>query len=166
VSQHKKAGSSSTVNKDSKIFESKGKNKIVEETSTVVVEKEDHQKMMKKRKHRSKTKSKQSVAQPPLTISQLERKKRKPVSIPDLVPPCKRTTRNMVKKVKTIVSPHTEEDLIYLTSHSEDLPIQDDIPSLTKEQSTITLCRMREEVEERECTQPTMVESTKNLTRE
>jgi hypothetical protein len=166
VSQHEKAGSSSTVNKTSKSSESKGKNKLVEETSMVAVEKKDHQKMMKKRKHSSETKSKQSVAQPPVTISQLERKKRKPVSIPDPVPPCKRTTRSMEKKGKTIVSPHTQEDPIDLTSPSEDLPIQDDIPSLTEEQATITLCGMREEVEERECTQPTMVESTKNLTKE
>jgi len=74
----------------------------------VTVEKEGHQtKMMKKGKHSSETKSKQSVAQPPVTISQLEKKKRKPVSIPDPVPPCKRTTRSMEKKGKTIVSPHT-----------------------------------------------------------
>jgi hypothetical protein len=59
VSQHEKAGSSSTVNKTFKGSESKGKNKLVEETSTVVVEKEGHQtKMMKKGKHSSKTKSK------------------------------------------------------------------------------------------------------------
>jgi hypothetical protein len=42
VSQHEKAGSSSTVNKTSKISKSKGKNKLVEETSTMVVEKEGH----------------------------------------------------------------------------------------------------------------------------
>jgi hypothetical protein len=167
VSQHEKAGSSSTVNKTFKSSESKGKNKLVEETSTVAVEKEGHQtKMMKKGKHSSETKSKQSVAQPPVTISQLEKKKRKPVSIPDLVPPCKRTTRSMEKKGKTIVSPHTQEDPIDLTSPSEDLSIQDDIPSLTEEQATITLCGMREEVEERECIQPVMMESTKTLTKE
>jgi hypothetical protein len=106
------------------------------------------------------------VAQPPVTISQSEKKKRNHVSIPDPVPPCKRTTRSMAKKGKTIVSTHTQEDPIDLTSPSEDLPIQDDIPSLSKEKSTITLCGMREEVEERECTQPAMVESTKNLKRE
>jgi hypothetical protein len=164
VSQHEKAGSSSTVNKTYKSSESKGKNKLVEETSAVAVEKEDHQKMMKKGKHSSETK--QSVAQPPVTISQLEKKKRKPVSIPDLVPPCKRTTRSMAKKGKTIANPHTQEDPIKLTSPSEDLPIQDDIPSLTEEQATITLCGMREEVEERECIQPVMMESTKTLTKE
>jgi hypothetical protein len=60
VSQHEKAVSSSIVNKTSKISECK--NKLVEETSTVEIEKEDHQKMMKKGKHSSKTKSKQSVA--------------------------------------------------------------------------------------------------------
>jgi hypothetical protein len=59
VSQHEKAGSSSTVNKTFKRSESKGKNKLVEENSTVEVEKEGHQtKMMKKGKHSSKTKSK------------------------------------------------------------------------------------------------------------
>ena len=42
VSQHEKVGSSSIVNKTSKSSESKGKNKLVEETSTVAVEKEDH----------------------------------------------------------------------------------------------------------------------------
>jgi hypothetical protein len=58
VSQHEKAGSSSTVNKTSKRSELKGKNKLVEETSMVEVEKQDQQKMMKKRKHSSVTKSK------------------------------------------------------------------------------------------------------------
>jgi hypothetical protein len=58
VSQHEKEGPSSTVNKTSKSYESKGKNKLVEETSTVVVEKEDHPKMIKKQKHSSETKSK------------------------------------------------------------------------------------------------------------
>jgi hypothetical protein len=122
--------------------------------------------MIKKGKHSSETKSKQSVAQPPITISQLEKKKRNLVSIPDPVPPCKRITRSMARKGKTIVSPHTPEDPINLTSPSEDLPIQDDISSLTEEQATITLCGMREEVEERECMQPAMVESTKNLKKE
>jgi hypothetical protein len=106
------------------------------------------------------------MAQPPVTISQLEKKKTKPVSIPDPVPPCKITMRSMAKNGKTIVSLHTQEDPIYLTSPSKDLPIQDDIPSLTEEQATITLCGMREEVEERECTLPAMVESTKNLKKE
>jgi hypothetical protein len=58
VSQHEKAGSSSTVNKTSKSSESKGKNKIVEETSTVAVEIKDHQKIVKKGKPSSETKSK------------------------------------------------------------------------------------------------------------
>jgi hypothetical protein len=58
VSQHEKIGSSSTVNKTYKIFKLKGKNKLVEETSTVVVEKEDHQEMIKKRNPSSETKSK------------------------------------------------------------------------------------------------------------
>jgi hypothetical protein len=106
--------------------------------------------MMKKGKHSSETKSKQSVAQHPVTISQLEKKKRKPVSIPDPVPPCKITMRSMAKKGKIIFNPHTQENPIDLTSPSKDLSIQDDIPSLTEEQATITLCRMREDVEERE----------------
>jgi hypothetical protein len=100
VSQHEKVGSSSTINKTSKSYELKGKNKLVEDNSMVEVEKEDHQKMMKKRKPISETKTKQSVAQLPVTISQLEKKKRKLVSIPDPVPPCKRTTRSMKKKGK------------------------------------------------------------------
>jgi hypothetical protein len=108
ASQHEKEGPSSTVNKNFKISKSKGKNKLVEETSMVAVEKEGHQiKMMKKGKHSSETKSKQSMAQSPVTISQLEKKKMNPVSTPDLVPPCKRTTRSMEKNGKPIVSPHT-----------------------------------------------------------
>jgi hypothetical protein len=72
----------------------------------------------------------------------------------------------MEKKGKTIVSPHTQEDPINLTSPFDDLSVQDDIPSLTEEQATITLCGMREEVEERECIYPVMMESTKTLTKE
>jgi hypothetical protein len=72
------------------------------------------------------------------------------VSTPDPVPPCKRTIRSMTKNGKTIFSPHTQEDPIDLTSPSEDLSVQDDIPSLTEEHATITLCGMREEVNERE----------------
>jgi hypothetical protein len=54
VSQHEKEGPSSTVNKTFKSSESNGKNKLVEETSTVAVEKKGHQiKMMKKGKHSS-----------------------------------------------------------------------------------------------------------------
>jgi hypothetical protein len=79
--------------------------------------------MMNKGKHSLESKSKQFVAQPPVTISQLEKKKRNPLSIPDLVPPCKRTTRSMEKKGKTIVSPHTQEDPIDLTSPYEDLSV-------------------------------------------
>jgi hypothetical protein len=108
VSQHEKKGSSSIVNKNFKISESKGKNKLVEETSMVEVEKEGHQtKMMKKGKHSSETKRKQSMAQSPVTISQLEKKKKKLVNTLDLIPPCKRTTRSMEKKGETIVIPHT-----------------------------------------------------------
>ena len=88
------------------------------------------------------------------------------MSTPDPVPPCKRTTRSMEKKGKAVVIPHTHEDPRDLTSPSEDLSVQDDIPSLTKEQVTITLCGMREEVEERVCIQPVLMESTRTLTRE
>jgi len=56
----------------------------------------------------------------------------------------------MAKKGKAIFTPHTHEEPIDLTSPSEDLSVQDDIPSLTGEQFTITLCGKREEVEERE----------------
>jgi hypothetical protein len=121
--------------------------------------------MLKKGKHSSETKSKQSMAQSPVTISHLEKKKRKPVNTPDLVPPCKRTTRSMEKKGKTIFNPH-KQDPIDVTSPSDDLSVQDDIPSLTEEQATITLCGMREEVEERACIQPTTIETTKALTKE
>jgi hypothetical protein len=54
VSQHEKAGPSSTVNKTFKSSKSNSKNKLVEETSTVAVEEKGHQrKMMKKGKHSS-----------------------------------------------------------------------------------------------------------------
>jgi hypothetical protein len=87
----------------------------------VTVEEKGHQtKMMKKGKHSSETKSKQSMAQSPVTISQLEKKKRKPESTPDPVPPCKITIRSMEKKGKTIINPHTLGDPIDLTSPSED----------------------------------------------
>jgi len=58
-------------------------------------------------KNSSENKSDQSIEQSPETIPQIEKKKRNPVSTPDPVPPCKRTTRNMAKKGKTFVSPHT-----------------------------------------------------------
>jgi predicted RNase H-like nuclease (RuvC/YqgF family) len=106
------------------------------------------------------------MAQSLVTISQLEKKKRKPVSTPDPVPPCKRTMRSMEKKGKIVIIPHTQEDPIDITSPSEDLSVQDDIPSLTEEQATITLCGMREEFEERACIQPATMESTKALTKE
>jgi hypothetical protein len=50
-------------------------------------------------------------------------KKRKLVRTPDPVPPCKRTTRSMEKRRKLVVSPHTQEDPIDLTSPSEDLSV-------------------------------------------
>jgi len=170
MSQHEKAskqaGSSSIVNKTFKSQESKGKTKLVEETSTVALEEKGHKtKTVRKGKNSSKNKSEQSIEQSLVNIPQIEKKKRKPVSTPDLVPPCKRTTRRMTKRGKAIVSPHTQEYPIDLTSPSEDLSIQDDIPSLTEEQATITLCGMREEVEERECIQLVIMESTRTLTK-
>jgi hypothetical protein len=42
VSQHEKSGSSSRVNKTFKSSESKGKNKLIKETSMLAVEKEGH----------------------------------------------------------------------------------------------------------------------------
>ena len=155
MSQHEKAtkqaGPSSKVNKTFKSQESKGKTKLVEETSTVALEEKVHKtKIVRKGKNILENKSEQSIEQSPVTIPQIEKKKRKPVSTPDPVPPCKRTTRSMEKKGKIVVSPHTHEDPIDLTSPFEDLSVQDDIPSLTGEQVTITLCGMREGVEERE----------------
>jgi hypothetical protein len=171
VSQHEKAskqaGPSSIVNKTFKSQESKGKTKLVEETSTVALKEKGHKtKIVRKGKNNSENKSEQCIEQSPVTIPQIEKKKRKPVSTPDPVPPCKRTIRSMTKKGKAIVIPHTQEDPIDLTSPSEDLSVQDDIPSLTEEQATIALCGMREEVEERECIQPVLMESTRTLTRE
>ena len=72
----------------------------------------------------------------------------------------------MAKKGKVVVSPHTHEDPIDLTSPSKDLLVQDDIPSLIEEQVTITLCGMREEVEEREYIQPETMGSKMTLTKE
>ena len=69
----------------------------------------------------------------------------------------------MENKGKVVVSPHTHEDPIDLTSPSLDLSVYDGIPSLTEEQATITLCGMREEVEERECIQPETMGSMKTL---
>jgi hypothetical protein len=46
----------------------------------------------------------------------------------------------MEKKGKEVVSPHTHEDPIDITSPSLDLLVQDDIPSLTEEHVTITSC--------------------------
>jgi hypothetical protein len=121
---------------------------------------------VRKGKNSSENKSEQSIEQSPITIPQIEKKKRNPVSTPDPVPPCKITTRSMAKKGKVVVNPHTHEDPIDITSPSEDLSVQDDIPSLTKEQVTITLCGIREEVEEREYIQPEIMESTRTLTKE
>jgi hypothetical protein len=70
----------------------------------------------------------------------------------------------MENKGKEVVSPHTHEEPIDLTSPSEDLSVQDDIPSSTEEQVTITLCGMREEVEEREYIQLEIMGSTRTLT--
>jgi hypothetical protein len=72
----------------------------------------------------------------------------------------------MAKKGKVVFNPHTHEDPIDLTSPSEDLSVQEDIHSLTEEQVTITLCGMREEVVEREYTQPETMGPTRTLTKE
>jgi hypothetical protein len=148
VSQHEKtskqAGPSSTVNNTFKSQESKGKTKLVEETSIVALKEKGHQtKIVRKGKNSSENKSEQSIEKSPITIPQIENKKRNLVNTPDPVPPCKITTRSMAKKGKAVVIPHTQEDPINLTSPSEDLSVQDNIPSLTEEQATITLCGMR-----------------------
>jgi len=72
---------------------------------------------------------------------------------------------SMEKKGKIFASPIIHENPIDLTSSSLDLPIQDDIPSLIKEQITITLCGMREEVEEREHIQTETIGSMRTLTK-
>jgi hypothetical protein len=146
----KQAGPSSTVDKIFESQELKGKFKLMEETSTISLEEKGHKtKTVRKKKNSSKNKDEWSKEQIPITIPQTKKKKRKPVSTSDPLPPCKITTRRMEKKGKVVVSPHTHEDPIDITSPSEDLSVQDDIPSLTEEQVTITLYGKREEVEER-----------------
>jgi hypothetical protein len=108
---------------------------------------------LRKEKSSSKHKGEQSIEQPHVTILQTEKRKRKLVITfekKNPSPPSKRTIRSMARKGKAVVSPLTHEDPIYFTSSPLDLLVQDDIPSLTEEQVTITLCGMREEVEERE----------------
>jgi hypothetical protein len=100
MSQHKKsskqAGPSSTFNETFKSRESKGKTKLVEDNSTVALEEKGHKtKTVRKGKNSSENKSEQSIEQSPVTIPQIEKKKRKPVSTPDPVPPCKITTRSI-----------------------------------------------------------------------
>jgi hypothetical protein len=112
----KQAGPSSTINKTFKVQESKGKPKLVEETSKVALEEKGH-----------KTKT---IEQSSVTIPQIEKTKRKPMSTLDPIPPCKRTTGSMEKKGKVVFGPHRHEDPIDLTSPSKDLSVQDDIPSL------------------------------------
>jgi hypothetical protein len=125
----KQVGLSSTFNKTFKSQESKGKTKLVEETSTIALEEKGHKKKtVRKEKNSSENKSEQSIEQSPVSIPQTEKKKRRHVSTLDPIPPCKRTTRSMAKKGKLVVSPHTHEDPIDLTSPSEDLSVQDDIP--------------------------------------
>jgi hypothetical protein len=128
VSQHekdsKKVGPSSIIHKTFKSQESKSKTKLVEETSIVALKEKGHKTtIVRKGKNNSKNKSEQSIEQSPVTIPQIEKKKRKPASTPDPLPPCKRTTRSMAKKGKEVVNPHTQEDPIDLTSPSEDLSI-------------------------------------------
>ena len=71
----------------------------------------------------------------------------------------------MTKKGKAVGSPLAYEDPTDFTSSPLDLPVQDDIPSLTEEQVTINLCGMREEVEEREHIQLETMESMRTLTK-
>jgi hypothetical protein len=68
----KQAGPSSTVNKTFKSQESKGKTKLVEETSTVALEEKGHKtKTVRKGKNSSENKSEQSIEQSPVTIPQI-----------------------------------------------------------------------------------------------
>jgi hypothetical protein len=152
---------SSSDNKTLKSQESKGKSELIEEISAVALEERGH---TSKSLRKEKSRDEQSIEQSPMTIPQTEKKKRKLVSTSDPLPPYKRTTRSMEKKGKEVANPHTHEDPIDLTSL--DLSAQDDIPSLTEEQATITLCGMREEVEERECIQPETIRPMKTLTKE
>jgi predicted RNase H-like nuclease (RuvC/YqgF family) len=71
----------------------------------------------------------------------------------------------MEKKGKVVDSPLTHEDPIDFTSSPIDLLVQDGIPSLTEDQVTITLCGMREKVEEREHIQLKTMESMRTLTK-
>jgi hypothetical protein len=163
----KQAEPSSTVDKIFESQELKGKFKLMEETSTISLEEKGHKtKTVRKKKNSSKNKDERSKEQFPITIPQTKKKKRKLVSTSDPLPPCKRTTRRMEKKGKVVVNPHTHEDPIDITSPSEDLSVQDDIPSLIEEQVTITLYGKREEVEEREYTQPETMGPKRTLTKE
>jgi hypothetical protein len=168
-SSSKQVGPSSLVNKTLKSQELKDISELVEEISAVALEEKGHKsKPLMKEKISSKHKGEQSIEQPPVTIPQIEKRKRKLFSTSeknDPSPPSKRTTRSMAKKGKAVDSPLTHEDPIDLTSSSLDLPVQDDIPSLTEEKVTITLCGMREEVEEREHIQLETMESMRTLTK-
>jgi hypothetical protein len=119
---------------------------------------------MSKYLRKEKSRDEQSIEQSLVTIPQTKNKKRNLVSTSDPLPPCKRTTRIMSKKGKEVASPHTNEDPIDLTSL--DLSSQDDIPSLIGEHDTITLCGMREEVEEQEYIQPEKIMPMKTLKKE
>jgi hypothetical protein len=67
---------SSTVNKIFKIQESKGKTKLVEETSTVALEEKGHKtKTVRKEKNSSENKNEQSIEQSPITIPKTKRRK-------------------------------------------------------------------------------------------
>jgi DNA-binding protein H-NS len=87
----KQAGSSFTFNKIFKSQESKGKTKLVEETSKIALEEKGHKtKTVRKEKNSSKNKSEQSIEQSHVTIPQIEKKKRKSMSTLDPIHPCKR----------------------------------------------------------------------------
>jgi hypothetical protein len=111
---------SSSDNKTLKSQESKGKSELVEEISAVALEERGH---TSKSLRKEKSRDEQFIEQSPVTIPQTEKKKRKLMSTSDPLPPCKRTTRSMEKKGKAVVSPHTHEDPIDLTSPSLDLSV-------------------------------------------
>jgi hypothetical protein len=100
----KQAGPSSTVNKIFRSQESKGKTKLLEETSTVELEEKGHKtKIVRKEKNSSENKGEQSIGQSPVTIPKIEKKKMKPMSTLDLVPTCKITTRSMDKQFSVLI---------------------------------------------------------------
>jgi hypothetical protein len=169
-SSSKEVGPSSSVNKALKSQELKDKSKLVEEISAVSLDEKGHKSNpLRKEKSSSKHNGEQPIEQPPVTIPQTLKRKRKLFSTSEKnnpSPPSKRTTRSMIKKGKAAVNPLSHEYPTDFTSSPLDLPVQDNIPSLVEDQVTITLCGMREEVEEREHIQLEITDSMKTLTKE